>query len=127
MAEPQTPEIDDSRAHQLLKGERDRIERALGALGGARKSQLAELSDDTDAVEAGDHIEDGGVDEAVIRSLRGELKAVERAEQRLADGGYGLSVDSGEPIPRKRLEAVPWAERTASEQKEYERVHGKPW
>jgi RNA polymerase-binding transcription factor DksA len=27
-----------------------------------------------------------------------------------------VSVDSGEPIPDGRLEAVPWAERTAKEQ-----------
>ena len=32
------------------------------------------------------------------------------------DGTFGRSVESGEPIPEGRLEAIPWAERTADEQ-----------
>ncbi|MCW3068160.1 MAG: transcriptional regulator, TraR/DksA family, partial [Solirubrobacterales bacterium] len=35
-------------------------------------------------------------------------------------GTYGLSVESGEPIPDARLEAIPWAERTTEEQARYE-------
>jgi RNA polymerase-binding transcription factor len=41
---------------------------------------------------------------------------VERADERLAAGTYGLSVDSGQPIPDERLEAIPTAERTAEEE-----------
>jgi len=48
--------------------------------------------------------------------LRRELEALERAEARLAAGTYGLSVESGEPIPDARLEARPTAERTIEEQ-----------
>ena len=53
--------------------------------------------------------------------LRVQLAAVERAEARLAAGTYGLSVESGEPIPDARLEAVPTAERTIEEQRLYRR------
>ena len=53
--------------------------------------------------------------------LREQLAALERAEARLAEGTYGLSVDSGEPIPDDRLEAVPTAERTVEEQQRWER------
>jgi DnaK suppressor protein len=49
-------------------------------------------------------------------SLRVQLEAVERAEARLADGSYGLSIESGQPIPDERLEALPTAERTVSEE-----------
>src|SRR6266850_2139252 len=45
-----------------------------------------------------------------------EAAGYERAEGRLAEGTYGLSVESGEPIPDGRLQAVPWAERTVEEQ-----------
>jgi len=48
--------------------------------------------------------------------LRRELAALERAEARLAEGTYGLSVESGKPIPDARLEARPTAERTVEEQ-----------
>ncbi len=54
-------------------------------------------------------------------SLRDELAALHRAEERLAAGTYGLSVESGEPIPDARLEAVPLAERTVEEEERYRR------
>ena len=53
-----------------------------------------------------------------------ELAAVARAEGRLIDGAYGLSIVSGEPVPDERLEAVPTAERTAEEQARFERHAG---
>ena len=46
---------------------------------------------------------------------REELAAVERAEARLAAGTFGLSIESGRPIPADRLQADPTAERTAEE------------
>ena len=56
------------------------------------------------------------VDSALLEQLRNEMDAVERAEARLRDGSYGLSIVSGQQIPDARLEAIPWAERTAEEQ-----------
>ena len=50
-----------------------------------------------------------------------ELAAVERAEARLAAGTYGLSIESGKPIPDQRLEALPTAERTVEEQERWAR------
>jgi DnaK suppressor protein len=49
-----------------------------------------------------------------------ELAAVERAEARIDAGTYGLSVESGEPIPDERLETIPTAERTAEEQARFD-------
>jgi DnaK suppressor protein len=45
------------------------------------------------------------------------LPPLERAEQRLAAGTYGLSIESGQPIPDERLEALPTAERTVEEER----------
>ena len=50
------------------------------------------------------------------------LADVERALQKLEDGNFGTSEDSGGPIPLERLEAVPWARRTAQE--EQKKQHG---
>ena len=58
------------------------------------------------------------LDEGRADDLRDDLAAVERAEARLAAGTYGLSVESGEPIPDERLEAIPTAERTADEERQ---------
>ena len=57
-----------------------------------------------------------GLDTGLAEDLAEQLAAVERAEARLAAGAYGLSVDSGAPIPDARLEALPTAERTVEEQ-----------
>ena len=61
------------------------------------------------------------LDEGQADDLRAELAAVERAEERLIEGTYGRSIESGEEIPDGRLEAVPAAERTAEEQARFER------
>ncbi|MDB4961966.1 MAG: chaperone protein ClpB-like [Myxococcales bacterium] len=48
------------------------------------------------------------------------LAEVERALAKLDAGTYGLSEDSGEPIELARLEAVPWARRTAEEEERHQ-------
>ena len=44
------------------------------------------------------------------------LADVDRALEKLADGTYGVSEQSGQPIPLERLDALPWARRTAAEE-----------
>ena len=56
------------------------------------------------------------VDATVERQVERRLEHVERALQKIEEGTYGLSDQSGEPIPRGRLEAVPEAIRTVEEQ-----------
>lgn len=53
--------------------------------------------------------------ELVSRNLQ-RLETVERALRKIDDGTYGLSDESGEPIPRERLEAMPDAIYTLAEQ-----------
>jgi DnaK suppressor protein len=48
------------------------------------------------------------------------LTLVQAALKRIEDGTYGKSVVSGKPIPEKRLEAIPWADRTVEEEEEAE-------
>jgi DnaK suppressor protein len=111
--------MDTERARQLLAQDRTRVEQALAAL--EREGPL----------EASDRLEPGDVDsedlyqdeldEGRREALQDELSAVERAESRLASGTYGLSVESGDPIPEGRLEALPTAERTVEEEERYRR------
>ncbi len=58
------------------------------------------------------------VDATVEQQVERRLQYVERALQKIEEGTYGLSDDSGEPIPRGRLEAVPEAIRTVEEQQQ---------
>src|SRR5687768_14488311 len=50
------------------------------------------------------------------------LEEVEAALQKMGHGTYGLSEDTGEPIGYGRLQAVPWARRTARQEEELERA-----
>jgi DnaK suppressor protein len=49
------------------------------------------------------------------------LAEIERAFARMQDGSYGVSEVSGEPLGFDRLEALPWATRSAQEQQARER------
>ena len=119
MSNDQRSPIDDARARELLSRERERIEGSLADSQRERDSELAGL--DQHPSDDADRLQQDEVDQALDGQQREELEAVERAEQRLAEGTYGLSIESGEPIPAPRLEAIPWAERTAEEQERYER------
>ena len=48
------------------------------------------------------------------------LEDVERALKKIEEGTYGLSDESGDPIPKGRLEAAPEAIRTVEEQQRLE-------
>ena len=111
--------MDSERAAALLASERQRIEAALSDLGPGDHGEELSHADQHPADDGTDLYEEER-DAGLADALRGELAAVERAEQRLAEGKYGLSVESGEPIPDARLEVQPSAERTVEEQARYE-------
>jgi|SRR5579872_5835012 len=104
--------MDADRARALLAAERLRIEQSLSHLGHQGDGEVA--GEDSAAL-ATDLYQDE-FDDGLAEDLRAQLAAVERAEQRLAAGTYGFSIESGLPIPDQRLEAVPTAELTADEE-----------
>ena len=106
--------MDDERARELLATERERIERALSRLG---HTDDAEPADEYDPANLASDLYQDELDEGLADDLRRQLDAVEQAEARLAAGTYGLSVESGTPIPDERLEALPTAELTADEER----------
>jgi DnaK suppressor protein len=106
--------MDARRARELLAAERERIERALARL--AREDD-GEPADEFDAANLASDLYEDELDEGLGEDLREQLDAVERAEQRLAAGTYGVSVESGTPIPDERLEAFPAAELTVEEER----------
>lgn len=111
--------MDDKHARELLDRERTRIEEALAELG--REGPL----EGDERLEPGDEDDEDlyqdEIDASRREQLRNELAAVERAEARLDAGTYGLSVESGDPIPDGRLEAIPTAERTVEEEDRFRR------
>ena len=105
--------MDPDRARELLAAERKRVERALAQLG---REDTGEPADELDPSNLASELYENELDEGLAEDLRERLAAVERAEARLAAGTYGLSIESGRPIPDERLEALPTAERTVEEE-----------
>ena len=103
--------MDSDRAHELLAAERERIEQEIAELGSEAAGDRDESED-----RGSEDLYQQEFDAGRAADLQDQLAAVERAEARLADGTYGLSVESGEPIPDGRLEALPTAERTVAEE-----------
>jgi RNA polymerase-binding transcription factor len=106
--------VEPNRARELLDAERERIERGLRSL--ARQDD-GEVQDPTDPGNVASELSQAEFDEGREQDLRAQLSAVERAEKRLAAGTYGLSIESGKPIPDERLEAIPTAELTVEEER----------
>jgi DnaK suppressor protein len=83
---------------------------------GDRTGGAMELEDDAQELDALER--DGNL---VVRDVA-RLERIDRALQKIAEGTYGLSDKSGETIPRERLEAVPEALYTLSEEEARERT-----
>lgn len=92
-------------------------ERDLGEAEGDTTLDSGDLSQDMFTREM-----DASIGEQVERRL-GE---VDRALRKIEEGTYGLSDESGEPISRGRLEAIPEATRTVEEQQRFEQGRRPP-
>jgi RNA polymerase-binding transcription factor DksA len=106
--------MDPDRARELVARERARLEAALAELESGGDEELSHV--DQHVADEGTELFEQERDAGLADRLREELEAVDRAEARLEAGTYGLSVESGEPIPDERLEVLPLAERTVEEQ-----------
>ena len=114
--------MDDDRARALVQAKRAEVQSLLEAT--EREWNQDRASEDEQGVDISDPAQPLTAqfeNEAITTSLRDRLAALDRAEQRLNDGTYGRSVESGLPIPDERLEADPAAELTIEEAKAQER------
>ena len=106
--------IDLNRMKIRLESKRDEL-----------RTNIARLTEShpvpTDPIEASEgpnDFEDVAVDfletqkeQSLLVNEQALLTEVLQALKRLDEGGYGLCVTCGNPIPEKRLEAIPWASR----------------
>lgn len=108
-----------------LKAELERVRDGLGE----DQRFRAEEEEDFTEHDSGDKSQSlftREVDATVEEQVQRRLEVVERALQKIEEGTYGLSEESGEPIPRGRLDAVPEALRTVEEQQRLERERRPP-
>ncbi len=107
--------MNEDRARALLRAERTRIEGLLVEATAAGRDDRAAANEEGDITDPAQPLNAMETDDAVAAALQERLAALDRAEQRLEQGTYGLSIRSGTPIPDARLEADPAAELTVEE------------
>jgi DnaK suppressor protein len=115
------PEYDRDEVEAKLNARLKEIDTLLGNLEVRGDEQDSELADyDQHPGDQANETLEQEMDESKRTILQDERSAVEQALQRLEEGTYGYSVESGEEIPADRLKAMPEAIRTVDEQRRYE-------
>src|SRR5579875_18707 len=107
-----------------LEQRRAELREQIGGLDQAypKPTDPTELSEGPQDFEESAIDENEMVDERVIlTNNQALLKEVEDALKRLEQGTYGICVVCGQPIPEKRLEAIPWAARCVKDEEQLER------
>ena len=115
------------RQRERLIGLRDELVRIREGVA-ADAVDLGETEGDT-TLDSGDLSQDmftREMDASIGEQVERRLREVDRALQKIEEGTYGLSDDSGDTIPRGRLEAVPEALRTVEEQQRFEQERRPP-
>ena len=127
----QNDEIDQQfveRQRERLLGVRDELVRIREGMAEDERD-LGEKEGDFTEHDSGDMSQNmftREMDASIGEQAERRLQEVDRALQKIEEGTYGLSDDSGEPIPKGRLDAVPEALRTIEEQRRLERERRPP-
>jgi DnaK suppressor protein len=113
---------------ERLVGLRDELVRIRDGMS-ADEKDLGETEGET-TLDSGDLSQDmftREMDASIGEQVERRLGEVDRALRKIEEGTYGLSDDSGELIPKGRLEAVPEAIRTVEEQQRFEQERRPPF
>ena len=92
----------------LLRSDDEQFLTLAGAVNDEEDRSLADLLVDVNLAEVDRHID--------------EIRAIEAALLRIAEGGYGMCIDCGEEIGRDRLRVEPTTPRCTECQARYERT-----
>jgi RNA polymerase-binding transcription factor DksA len=92
---------------QSLLGQAIRLEDEANSL--IEESEMGDVQFDDEGGEGDTMVVERERDLALSAQARQTIADIDAALQRITDGSYGYSVESGRPIPRERLEAIPWA------------------
>lgn len=112
---------------ERLVGLRDELVRIKEGMS-ADEEDLGETEGET-TLDSGDLSQDmftREMDASIGEQVERRLGEVDRALRKIEESTYGLSDESGEPIPRGRLEAIPEATRTVEEQQRFEQGRRPP-
>jgi RNA polymerase-binding transcription factor DksA len=90
-----------------LLGQATRLEDEANSL--IEEQEMGDVQFDDEGGEGDTMVVERERDLALSAQARQTIADIESALDRLTTGRYGYSLESGRPIPRERLEAIPWA------------------
>ncbi|HEY7627793.1 MAG TPA: TraR/DksA family transcriptional regulator [Ilumatobacteraceae bacterium] len=90
-----------------LLGQAVRLEDEANSL--IEEQEMGDVQFDDEGGEGDTMVVERERDLTLSAQARQTIADIESALERLAAGRYGYSVESGRPIPRERLQAIPWA------------------
>lgn len=102
----------------------DEIRRVLARTQNERYADILAGGDDAGDTSIADLLSDIAQAE-VARDVR-EVQDINAAQARIAAGTYGVCIDCGRPIGKKRLEAYPTAKRCIEDQQRREKLRAGP-
>jgi RNA polymerase-binding transcription factor DksA len=89
-----------------LTGQANRLEDEANSL--IEEAEMGDVQFDEESGEGDTMVVERERDLALSAQARQTIVEIDAALLRIADGTYGYSSASGRPIPRERLEALPW-------------------
>ncbi len=92
---------------QALLGQANRLEDEANSL--IEDGEMGDVQFDDESGEGDTMVVERERDLALSAQARPTIADIDAALERMAAGTYGYSLVSGLPIPRERLEAIPWA------------------
>lgn len=115
--------LDLNSIRATLEKKRDEIRQNLASLTEAHPTPVGAI----EASDGSQEFEDVAVDflemqqeQSIQYNEQALLTEVEQALGRLDNGTYGKCVVCGQPIPEKRLQAIPWAARCIKDEEQLE-------
>ena len=96
-----------------LLGQANRLEDEANSL--IEDGEMGDVQFDDESGEGDTMVVERERDLVLSASARHDIGEIDAAIARLADGTYGYSLVSGTPIPRERLEFIPWATELVGE------------
>ena len=102
-----------SAERQSLLGQANRLEDEANSL--IEDGEMGDVQFDDESGEGDTMVVERERDLALSAQARQTVADIDAALDRLTHGTYGYSLVSGRPIPRERLEAIPWATELVEE------------
>jgi RNA polymerase-binding transcription factor DksA len=102
-----------SAERQSLLGQANRLEDEANSL--IEDGEMGDVQFDDESGEGDTMVVERERDLALSAQARQTVADIDAALDRLTRGTYGYSLVSGRPIPRERLEAIPWATELVEE------------